>query len=148
MTDEARAVCLECGAINRLPAGKPALEAKCGSCGRLLFTGKPADVDTAMFDRQVQRGTLPVVVDVWAPWCGPCHAMAPEYEKAAEAIEPAARFVKLNSDNEQAIAARLGIRGIPTMILFKQGREVGRVSGAMSASQIGDWIAEQLTRPG
>jgi thioredoxin 2 len=92
------------------------------------------------FDRQIGRGNLPVLVDVWAPWCGPCKMMAPAYEAAAKALEPNIRLVKLNSDKEQAVAARLGIRGIPTMILFHHQREVARVSGAMSANQIIGWV--------
>ncbi|MBI4921307.1 MAG: thioredoxin TrxC [Devosia nanyangense] len=144
MNVEHRVVCVGCGAINRLPAERDAAVAKCGGCGAPLFAGKPADVEGASFERQISKSTLPIVVDVWAPWCGPCRAMAPEYEKAATAIEPHARFLKLNSDAEQAIAARLGIRGIPTMLLFKDGKELGRVSGAMSAAQIGRWVGQQL----
>ena len=145
MSQERKVVCLECGAINRLPAGRPAAEAKCGSCGRLLFTGRPKDVDAAMLTRQVEKGTIPVVVDVWASWCGPCQAMAPEYERAAAATEPDARFLKLNSDAEHAMSASLGIRSIPTMLLFNGGREVGRVSGAMSAARIRSWVADRLS---
>lgn len=146
MSPDQRVVCIGCGAINRLPAEREAkaAEAKCGTCGAPLFSGKPTDVEGAAFERQIGKSTLPIVVDVWAPWCGPCRAMAPEFEKAAKSIEPHARFVKLNSDVEQAIAARLGIRGIPTMLLFKDGREVGRVSGAMSAAQIGRWLGQQF----
>lgn len=144
MNSEQRVVCVECGAINRLPAERQASDAKCGSCSVPLFSGKPADIGTAMFERQISKGTLPVVVDVWAPWCGPCRAMAPEFEKAAKAAEPHLRFVKLNSDVEQATAARLAIRGIPTMLLFSGGKEIGRISGAMSASQIDGWVRQQL----
>ena len=97
-----------------------------------------------MLLRQMKRGSLPVVVDVWAPWCGPCRVMAPEYEKAAAALEPRARFLKLNSDNEQALASQFNIRGIPTMILFRNGREVDRVSGAMRAADITNWISAHL----
>jgi thioredoxin 2 len=97
-----------------------------------------------MFDRQIAKGTLPVVVDVWAPWCGPCRAMAPEYEKAAAATEPRVRFLKLNSDNEQAVAGRLGIRGIPTMLLYRDGKEIARVSGARSARDITSWLETAL----
>ena len=100
-----------------------------------------------MLERQLSEGTLSVVVDIWAPWCGPCHAMAPEYEKATTTFEPRARFLKLNSDKEQAFASRLGIRGIPTMVVFKQGREVDRRVGAMSAQQIGEWLASWLDGP-
>jgi thioredoxin 2 len=143
MTDR-RVVCVACGAINRVPEAKSAGEGKCGSCGASLFAGKPADVSADMLQRQVAKGTLPVVVDVWAPWCGPCRFMGPEYEKAAQALEPKARFLKLNSDNEQQLAGALNIRGIPTMILFKDGKEADRVSGAMGASQINAWLSQRI----
>lgn len=133
-------VCTECGVVNRIPRSKNGTEAKCGKCGALLFSGIPQDVDTVNFDRQIGRGSLPVLVDVWAPWCGPCKAMAPAYEAAAKTLEPHLRLVKLNSDKEQAVAAKLGIRGIPTMILFHQRQEIARISGAMSASQIVGWV--------
>ncbi|MEP7239471.1 MAG: thioredoxin [Devosia sp.] len=97
-----------------------------------------------MLQRQVQKSTLPVVVDIWAPWCGPCKFMGPEYEKAATALEPRARFLKLNSDSEQQLAGALNIRGIPTMILFKDGKEADRISGAMQASQINAWLTQRL----
>ena len=142
MSDESRVVCVHCGAINRMPEARKAQEAKCGRCGQLLFDGVPADVDAGMVDRQMTKGTLPVVVDVWAPWCGPCRAMAPEYEKAAKAGEPGMRFLKLNSDENQEMAARFGIRGIPTMLLLRDGKEVARISGAMSSSQILGWLGQ------
>ena len=148
MPEERKVVCLECGAINRLPAGRSATEAKCGSCGRLLFTGRPRDVDATMLTRQVEKGTIPVVVDVWASWCGPCQVMAPEYERAAAATEPEARFLKLNSDAEQAMSASLRIRSIPTMLLFSGGKEVGCVFGAMSAARIRSWVADRLAHTG
>lgn len=135
-----RVVCTACGAVNRLPEGKDAAMARCGTCKRALFEGAPADAAGAMFDRQVAKSTVPVVVDVWAPWCGPCLAMAPEYEKAAQATEPRARFLKLNSDNEQAISSRLGIRGIPTMLVYRDGKEIARTSGSRSARDIVSWI--------
>ncbi len=142
---EQRVVCSACGTINRVAAEKDAVEAKCGSCGAELFAGKPTDVSGPVLERHVEKGTLPVVVDIWAPWCGPCRYMGPEYEKAALAIEPRARFLKLNSDNEQQFSARLGIRGIPTMVLFKDGREADRISGAMSAAQIELWLKDRIS---
>ncbi|TIN41764.1 MAG: thioredoxin TrxC [Mesorhizobium sp.] len=137
-------VCGKCGRVNRLPPARDAGDAKCGKCGSRLFSGHPADVDTQSFDRQVTRSSLPVVVDIWAPWCGPCKMMAPAYEAAANELEPHVRLIKLNSDNEQAVAARLGIRGIPTMILFHGGQEVARTSGAMTAGQIVRWVRDHL----
>jgi len=141
---ERRVVCVACGAVNRVPEAKDAKAGTCGKCGAQLFAGKPADVNAEMLRRQIAKGTLPVVVDVWAPWCGPCKFMAPEYEKAAHALEPRARFVKLNSDNEQQFANALNIRGIPTMILFREGKEADRVSGAMQASQISAWLTQRI----
>ncbi|MDX8461729.1 thioredoxin TrxC [Mesorhizobium humile] len=144
MTQENLVVCTKCGVVNRLPFSRNGADAKCGKCGALLFSGLPQDVDAANFDRQIGRGSLPVVVDVWAPWCGPCKMMAPAYEAAAKALEPHMRLIKLNSDKEQAIAARLGIRGIPTLILFHHQHEVARISGAMGTSQIVNWVRNHI----
>jgi len=145
MSEAEHVVCLHCAGVNRVPATAKALAAKCGRCGERLFTGHPADVDGAMFERQVARSTIPVLVDVWAPWCGPCRVMAPAYEAAAKALEPAVRVIKLNSDNEQQIAGRLGIRGIPSLLLFRSGTEIARSAGAMPAGQIVEWTRARLT---
>jgi len=105
-------VCSKCGTINRLPPSRPAIDAKCGKCKAKVFAAHPEDVDAEIFDRQIARSTIPVLVDVWAPWCGPCRMMAPAYESAARELEPQVRLIKLNSDAEQAVASRLGIQGI------------------------------------
>lgn len=144
MAQQNLVVCGKCGGVNRLPPARNADEAKCGKCGNRLFSGHPLDVDAKAFDHQIARSSIPVVVDIWAPWCGPCKMMAPAYEAAARELEPHVRLLKLNSDNEQAVAARLGIRGIPTMILFHGGREIARTSGAMTAGQIVRWVRDRL----
>lgn len=141
-------VCCHCGGVNRIPESKSALDAKCGKCGRLLFDGVPSDVDPGIFERQVSRSEVPVLVDIWAPWCGPCKMMAPAFKEAAKKLEPDVRLIKLNSDQHQQVAAKLGIRGIPTMILFHRGREIARKSGAMSASQIVQWARQTVTHTG
>lgn len=137
-------VCPHCGSTNRAPEDRSPLEARCGKCGEPLFTPTPPDVSGQNLDRQIQRSSLPVLVDVWAPWCGPCRVMGPQFEAAAQEAQPALRFVKLNSDENQDMSARLGIRGIPTMLLFQDGKEVGRVSGAMSSRDILSWARGQL----
>ncbi|MGE3244893.1 MAG: thioredoxin TrxC [Beijerinckiaceae bacterium] len=138
-------VCTTCGSVNRIPPNRSARDANCGKCGDKLFSGHPENVGTDIFERQIARSSAPVLVDVWAPWCGPCRAMAPAFEAAARELEPDVRLVKLNSDEEQAAAGRLGIRGIPTMILFESGKEVARISGALSQQQIVQWVRGNLT---
>lgn len=138
-------VCPHCAGINRVPGDRPAEAALCGRCKAQLFAGKPVEADAKMFDRQLQRSDVPVLVDVWAPWCGPCRMMGPAFAAAAAELEPQMRLVKLNTEAEPQIAARLGIRGIPTMILFAGGREVARVSGAMATQQIVAWARGRQT---
>ena len=137
-------VCSACGSVNRLAQGRPPRAAKCGKCGLKLFGAHPRDVDGPTFIRHRTRSTLPILVDVWAPWCKPCQAMAPAYEAAARELEPDVVLIKLNSDNEQTIMAELGIRSIPTMILFDRGKEVARQSGAIPTGQIVRWVRDRL----
>ena len=138
-------VCTECNAVNRIEAGQNGAAGKCGKCGTPLFSGQPADLPAAGLEKQIARSDIPVLVDVWAPWCGPCRVMGPQFAAAAQQAEPEMRFVKLNSDENQELSARLGIRGIPTMILFQGGREAGRVSGAMSSNDILAWARQTAT---
>ena len=133
-------VCSHCGATNRIAGGRDLMSGKCGKCGRQLFEGQPANVSAAILEKQIAKSDIPVLVDVWAPWCGPCKVMGPQFEAAARQVEPALRLVKLNSDDNQELSTRLGIRSIPTMILFKGGREVARKSGAMTRKDILEWV--------
>jgi thioredoxin 2 len=134
------AVCPWCGAVNRIPRSRPASQAKCGSCHKHLFSGKPVDANVESFERHIVRNDIPVVVDFWAPWCGPCRAMAPAYERAAGELEPDFRLLKLNTEEAPSMATRYEIRSIPTMMLFAGGKPIAQTSGAMSAPAIVSWV--------
>ena len=139
MNESNHVVCTACGAINRLAAGEKAAAGKCGKCGAALFNGEPAEMSASRLERQIAKSDIPVLVDVWAPWCGPCRVMGPQFAAAAAKAEPAMRFVKLNSDAAPELSTRLAIRSIPTMLLFENGKETARISGAMSSSDILKW---------
>ena len=130
--------------MNRVPDERLAEDPKCGKCRSALLPSSPVPIAENTFAAAVERTELPVVVDFWAEWCGPCHAMAPGFERAAAEMKSRVRFAKLDTEAAPAIAGRFGIRSIPTLILFKKGAEAARVSGAMDARSIRAWVEQAL----
>jgi len=139
--------CLACGKGNRLPADRLAAGPKCGACGTPLADGRVAEMDLATLERALQGDGVPLIVDLWAPWCGPCRMMAPEFAAAARTLSPAVRFGKIDTERHPDAAARFAVRGIPLLILFAGGREIGRLSGARPAADIAAFVQGRIAAP-
>ena len=144
MPDTLTLGCPHCGAINRVSQARLHDGPKCGRCRQALFTGEPVELTSANFRALVERSELPVVVDFWAGWCGPCKMMAPIFAEAAREMEPRMRFAKLDTEAQQALAGRFGIRSIPTLIVFRNGQEVARQPGLLQVPQLRHWLSVHL----
>jgi len=137
-------VCPHCLKVNRIPKKEQYTKANCGSCKNSLLESKPLSVDSGKLGTFLANSGIPIVVDFWAPWCGPCLQMSPAYEEAALSMPLQAQFLKVNTEEHQALGGQYGIQSIPTLIVFKNGKEVERMSGALSAGRLQSWIRQYL----
>ncbi len=144
MNDSLHLVCPHCHAVNRLPHARLGQAPNCGQCHRPLFDAHPLELTQATFAKHLSRNDIPVLVDFWAPWCGPCKMMAPQFAQAAQLLEPQVRLAKVNTEAEQGLGVQYAIRSIPTLALFRGGREIARQPGAMGAQDIVRWVRAQL----
>lgn len=143
MPDSLNIPCPACGQLNRVEQSKLGDNPVCAKCRQPIMPAHPVELDGPGLERQIAKSPFPLLVDFWAPWCGPCKTMGPAFAEAAETLQPRVRLAKLNTEAHQQPGSALGIRSIPTMVLFKDGREAARVSGAMSAQQIVQWVNSQ-----
>lgn len=141
--DTKHIVCPHCEATNRIPTARLGDAPKCGKCKQVLFAGEPVNLTSANFNQHINKSDVPIVVDFWAPWCGPCQTMAPAFAQAAQQLEPAYRLAKVDTEVEQMLGSQYGIRSIPTIVLFKNGKEIARQAGAMGAEDIKRWVQQQ-----
>ena len=142
--DVTHIVCPHCSGVNRVPAARNPSTGKCGRCHKELFVGAPTAVGADSFQKHLQRNDIPMVVDFWAEWCGPCKAMAPIFAKVAKDLEPKVRFLKVDTEAEPSLASRYNIRGIPTMLLFKSGSVVAQQVGAVGERELKSWIMSEI----
>jgi len=144
MDDMIHIVCPACASINNVPSARLTQGPRCGKCKNMLFSGHPVELTSATFERHLSRSDIPVVVDFWAAWCGPCKMMAPAFAQAAVQLEPRVRLAKLNTEQEPAIAQQFGIRSIPTLVIFRGGREIARQSGALDINRLISWVQAHI----